>query len=95
MNRYLSQKSKAIQQLRAAKDLYSYIDAVRYAYGLAVRYRNTTLAGLIKESNANERLLNLCIKGKILVSYDDDNSYFFDKEKAISLQEYISEHSTK
>lgn len=92
MNRYLSQKSKAIQRLCTAKDLYGYIDAVRYAYGLSVRYRNTTLAGLIKESNANERLLNLCIKGKILVSYDNNNSYFFDKAKAESLQQYILEH---
>lgn len=106
MNRYLNQKEKAIRQLHTANCLYDFIDAVRYAYGLSVRYRSTTLSGLIKEANVNNDFLHKCIIGNILVPFNGlftpmhiskqqigRGDYFFNKANTKSLQEYITEQS--
>lgn len=98
MNRYLGQEIKAISQLKNAKSLYEYIDAVRYAYGFTVRYKNANLWDIIQKST-NENLLfqeptgflGKCLEAGILKPWQ--NNYWFDKEKAESLQQYILEHS--
>lgn len=98
MNRYLVQETKAISQLKNAKSLYEYIDAVRYAYGFTVRYKNTNLWDTIQKS-INENLLfqeptgylKKCLEAGILKPWN--NTYWFDKEKAESLQQYILEHN--
>lgn len=97
MNRYLGQEIKAISQLKNAKSLYEYIDAVRYAYGFTVRYKNANLWDIIQKST-NENLLfqkptgflGKCLEASILKPWN--NTYWFDKEKAESLQQYILEH---
>lgn len=99
MNRYLVQETKAISQLKNAKSLYEYIDAVRYAYGFTVRYKNANLWDIIQKST-NENLLfqeptgylKKCLKAGILKPWK--NTYWFDKEKAESFQQYILEHSS-
>lgn len=98
MNRYLGQEVKAISQLKYAKSLYEYIDAVRYAYGFTVRYKNSNLWDIIQESTEVNLLfheptgyLKKCLDSGILKPWK--NTYYFDKEKAESLQQYILENA--
>ena len=98
MNRYLAQEAKAIRQLQTAEDLYDYIDALKYAYSLSIRYRKNlkSIVDSVFENPFKEASLPLspkekCLKCGILKPWN--NTYWFDKAKAESLLNYISEHS--
>ena len=94
MNRYLGQEIKAIAQLKNAKSLYEYIDVVKYAYGFTIRYKNANLWDIIQKSTDANLLfqeptgyLKKCLDSGILKHWK--NTYWFDKEKANSLQDFI------
>jgi len=91
--RFFAQRDKAIEMLHT-NDLYSYIDALKYAYSLSMRYKSVNLKTLVESSidlfATIELPFNKCLKAGILKPWND--TYWFDKEKAESLQQYILEH---
>ena len=95
--RYLAQEAKAYEMLRS-ENLYDYIDGLKYALSLCIRYRKNfqtfinPFREVIKDSSANAKTpLDKCLKCGILKPWN--NTYWFDKEKAESLQQYILEHN--
>ena len=100
--RYLSQEAKAIEMLRSSS-LYDFINGLKYAYSLSIRYRKNLrdfilfecfnpFKEVIKDTSANAKTpLDKCLKAGILKNWN--NTYWFDKEKAESLQQYILEHN--
>lgn len=100
--RYLAQESKAIKMLHA-ENLYDYIDGLKYAYSFCMRYKKNLQDFIHLECGAfinpfkevlkgeDKTPLDKCLKSGILSSWND--TYWFDKEKAESLQQYILEHS--
>ena len=101
--RYLAQEAKAIDMLRTEK-LYDYINGLRYAYSLSIRYKKNMrdlieeaayinpFKEVIKDPSAYAKThLEKCLKAGILKPWN--NTYWFDKEKAESLQLYILEHT--
>lgn len=92
--RFLAQAEKA-RNLLDTDSLYDYIDGLRYCYSLSMRYNSVSLKNII-DSNVNDNNksnFDKCLKAGILKPWN--NTYWFDKEKAESLQQYILEHSTK
>lgn len=94
--RYLAQEAKAIKML-STNNLEEYLNALKYAYSLSIRYRKN-LKSIIDSAFENpfKEALQLspkekCLKSGILKPWN--NTYYFDKEKAESLQQYILEHS--
>lgn len=97
--RYLAQEAKALEMLRTEK-LYDYIDGLKYAYSFSIRYKKN-MRNFIEEAayiNPFKEVikdaktpLEKCLKAGILKPWN--NTYWFDKEKAESLQLYILEHS--
>lgn len=101
--RYLAQEAKAIEMLRS-ENLYDFIDGLKYSYSLSIRYKKN-LRDFIEEaafinpfrevikdqSDYAKTPLDKCLKAGILKPWN--NTYWFDKEKAESLQQYILEHS--
>lgn len=99
---YLAQEAKAIKMLRS-DSLYDFINGLRYAYSFSLRYRKNlrdfihfeccnTFIEVIKDPSANAKTpLDKCLKCGILKPWN--NTYWFDKEKAASLQNYILEHN--
>lgn len=97
IERFNKQRDKAIKKLSDAKDLYEYIDAVRYAYGFTMRYKSINLWDIIQGSTDINLLfhepagfLKKCLDSGILKPWN--GTYWFDKEKAESLQQYILEN---
>ena len=101
--RYLAQEAKALDMLRTEK-LYDYINGLRYAYSFSIRYKKNMrniieeaayinpFKEVIKDQSANAKTpLDKCLKAGILRPWN--NTYWFDKEKAESLQQYILEHN--
>ena len=101
--RYLAQEAKALDMLRTEK-LYDYINGLRYAYSLSIHYKKNMryfiekadyinpFKEVIKDPSADAKTpLDKCLKAGILKPWN--NTYWFDKEKAESLQQYILEHS--
>lgn len=103
--RYLAQEKKAYEMLRS-DNLYDYIDGLKYALSLCMRYRKNfqtfiysdpehfinPFKEVIKDPSANAKTpLDKCLKCGILKPWN--NTYWFDKEKAASLQNYILEHN--
>ena len=100
--RYLAQEAKAIEMLRSSS-LYDFINGLKYAYSLSIRYRKNLrdfihfecfnpFIEVIKDPSANAKTpLDKCLKAGILKPWN--NTYWFDKEKAESLQQYILEHN--
>ena len=96
--RYIKQYDQAIKMLRA-KNLYDYIDGLKYAYSLSMRYKSTSLLSLVQKAQyIVDKPVELTVKytlnslkAGILKPWND--TYWFDKEKAESLQQYILEHS--
>ena len=101
--RYLAQEAKALEMLRTEK-LYDYIDGLKYAYSFSIRYKKNMrnfieeaayinpFKEVIKDQSAYAKTpLEKCLKAGILKPWN--NTYWFDKEKAESLQLYILEHS--
>ena len=100
--RYTAQESKAIKMLHT-ENLYDYIDGLKYAYSFSLRYRKNLrdfiedatfinpFREVIKDPSANAKTpLDKCLKCGILKPWN--NTYWFDKEKAESLQQYILEN---
>lgn len=101
--RYLAQEAKALEMLRSEK-LYDYINGLRYAYSMSIRYKKNLrylieeaayinpFKEVIKDQSAYAKTpLEKCLKAGILKPWN--NTYWFDKEKAESLQQYILEHN--
>lgn len=96
--RYLAQEAKAIEMLRS-DSLYNFINGLRYAYSFCLRYRKNLLDFIqfecfspFKEVEKDAKTpLEKCLKCGILKPWN--NTYWFDKEKAGSLQQYILEHN--
>lgn len=89
--RYLNQESKATQMLVNASNLYEYIDGLKYNYSLCIRYSinlKKTIDNNVNE--VNKPSFDKCIKCGILKDWNC--TYWFDKDKAESLQQYILEH---
>jgi len=92
ISRFNNQKEKAIKKLSDAKDLYEYIDAVKYAYSLSMRYKSVSLLDLVCiDPFGSNPFLSKCLDAGILKPWN--NTYWFNKEKAESLQQYILENS--
>lgn len=88
--RYLAQEAKAIEMLHSSS-LYDYLKGLRYAYSLSIRYKKN-LRDFVEGASANAKTpLDKCLKAGILKPWN--NTYWFDKEKAESLQQYILEHN--
>ena len=94
--RYLAQEAKAYKMLRS-DNLYDYIDGLKYAYSLSMRYKSVNLRKLVEDvaffnpfSTELKSPFQRCLKAGILKPWND--TYWFDKEKAESLQQYILEH---
>lgn len=98
IQRYIEQYDQAIKMLRT-ENLYDYINGLKYAYSLSMRYKSTNLLSLVQKAQYNgDKPIELtvkytsnCLKCGILKPWND--TYWFDKEKAESLQQYILEHS--
>ena len=96
--RFLAQRDRAIKMLDT-EDLDAYIDGLKYAYSLSMRYRSINLRDFIDGNSIFENPFGevadtpkqKCIKAGILKPWRD--TYWFDKEKAASLQLYIQEHT--
>lgn len=93
--RYLAQEAKT-KELLQTEDLYKFIDALKYAYSFSIRYHNVNLRKLLMDcpqdlfGDSTKYPLGKCLKAGILKPWND--TYWFDKEKAESLQQYILEH---
>ena len=98
--RYLAQEAKAKDMLQT-DSLYDYIDGLKYAYSFCMRYKKnlkSVITGDVfinpfKENIEDEAKtpLDKCLKCGILKPWND--TYWFDKQKAESLQQYILENS--
>ena len=74
-------------------NLYDFIDGLKYAYSLSMRYKKNLrdLVGFCNPFfNEPKTPLQKCLKAGILKPWDD--TYWFDKAKAESLQQYILEN---
>lgn len=96
--RYLAQESNVIEMLHA-DNLYNFINGLKYAVSLSIRYKGATLLKLIDKAQYNGdkpieltvKYTSQCFECGILKPWKD--TIWFDKEKAESLQQYILEHS--
>lgn len=104
--RYLAQEAKAKEMLQT-ENLCDYIDGLKYTYSFCMRYKKNLqdfilfegptfinpFKEVLKDQSANAKTpLDKCLKAGILTPWND--TYYFDKVKAESLQQYIWEHST-
>lgn len=88
--RYFAQRDKAVKMLHSI-NLYDYIDGLKYAYSFCMRYKNNLKSLIYFDYFDGQTPLHKCLKAGILKPWND--TYWFDKEKAESLQQYILEHS--
>ena len=92
---FITQKNKVTKMLQT-EDLYKFIDALKYAYSFSIRYQMVNLRELLMDcpqdlfGDSTRFPLDKCLKAGILKPWK--NTYWFDKEKAESLQQYILEH---
>lgn len=92
--RYLAQEAKAKEMLHT-ENLYDFIDGLKYAYSLCLRYKKNLKEFIMLECfGPFEEIKHLsgCLQAGILTPWKD--TYYFDKEKAISLQLNILENDT-
>ena len=89
--RYFNQESKVAEKLVNASNLYEYIDSLKYAYSFCLRYKKN-LRNVIGETDpfGVKPQFKKCLKAGILKPWND--TYWFDKEKAESLQQFILEN---
>lgn len=85
--RYLEQDDKATQMLINAQSLYEYIDGLKYAFSFCRRY-NKNFKDFVLCGGQIDRW-DKCLQAGILKEWN--YTYYFDKEKAESLQQYILE----
>lgn len=96
--RYLAKEAKAIEMLHT-DNLYNFINGLKYAVSLSIRYKGATLLKLIDKAQyigndfvkTTVHYTSQCFECGILKPWQ--NTLWFDKEKAESLQQYILEHS--
>lgn len=90
--RFFAQAAKARDKLNASS-LFDYIDGLRYTYSLSIRYGSVNLKNTVRSNinDVNRSNFEKCLKCGILTEWQD--TYFFNKEKAESLQQYILEHT--
>ena len=96
--RYLAQEAKAIEMIQS-NNLYDFINGLKYAYSFSMRYKKNLRDFILfecfnpfKEVIKDDKTpLDKCLKAGILRPWN--NTYWFDKEKAESLQQYILEHN--
>lgn len=81
--RFYKQKEKADSLLNVSR-LYDYIDGLKYSYSLCIRY-NINLKKTI-DKNINEVAMTNAL------NKDWNDTYWFDKEMAEDLQQFILEH---
>lgn len=93
--RYSVQKAKAIEMLHT-NSLFDFIDGLKYAYSFCLRYKKNLkdfihceCLNLFKKTIEDEHL-DVCVKAGILTPWKD--TYYFNREKAESLQQYILEN---
>ena len=72
--------------------LYDYIDGLKYCYSFSLRYK-ANLKKIVNSTinDINKSSFDKCLKAGILKEWN--NTYWFDKTKAESLQQFIIEHS--
>lgn len=88
--RFYKQREKA-DNLLNTNILYDYIDGLKYSYSLCIRYNINLKKTIDKNANeVNKPSYDKCIKCGILKPWN--NTYWFDREKAERLQQYILEH---
>ena len=88
--RYLAQENKAIEKLLTG-NIYDFIDGLKYTLSLSMRYNKNFRKFVDNAASFNEINVKRCLKAGILKPWND--TYWFDKEKAESLQQYILEHN--
>lgn len=90
--RFYAQAEKA-RSLLNVNALFNYIEGLRYCYSLSIRYNSVNLKNTIDSNinDINKSNFDKCLKCGILKPWND--TYWFDKEKAESLQQYILEHN--
>lgn len=90
--RFYAQAEKARSLLNVSA-LFNYIDGLKYCYSFSIRYSSVNLKNIINSNvnDINKPNFDKCLKAGILKPWND--TYWFDKEKAESLQQYILEHS--
>lgn len=90
--RFFSQMEKS-RNLLNTSSLYDYIKGLRYAYGLSQRYDSVDFKNIVTSNinDYNKPSFDKCLKAGILKPWRD--TYWFDKAKAESLQQYILENS--
>ena len=90
--RYIAQVAKAIEMLQSNK-LYDFLDGLKYTYSL-IRYKKNHREFIEDATYFNKvqakKHLDKCLKAGILKPWSD--TYWFDKDKAERLQQYILEH---
>lgn len=87
--RFLKQQQKAKDKVSGAHSLCDYIDAVKYVYSLAVRYK-TPMRKYLDESSP---YFSKMIEAKILSPWK--NTYWFDKQTAEDLQIFLVENEIR
>lgn len=85
--RYLAQENTATQKLINANSLYEYINGLKYTLSLSMRY-NKNFKDFVLCCGQEDKL-DKCLKAGILKPWN--NTYWFDKDKAESLQLYLKE----
>ena len=93
--RYLAQEAKAIKMLQA-DNMYDYIDGLKYTLSLCMRYKKNLKDFIFNQFILLDEIpktpLGKCIAAGILKPWRD--TYWFDKDKANSLQQFILEHQS-
>lgn len=88
--RFFEQMNKAKTLLNKI-GLYDYIDGLKYCYSFSLRYRKNIKKVVDSTVNEiNKSSFNKCLEAGILKEWN--NTYWFDKVKAESLQQFIIEH---
>lgn len=82
-----------------ADNLYDFLDGIKYAYSLSMRYKSTSLLELIDKAQyigdepveLTIKYTSKCLEANIIKPWQ--GTLWFDKEKAESLQQYILENN--
>lgn len=88
--RYTAQLEKCETLLSEAENIYDYIEAVKYAYSFSRRYNKNLSDIICLDLFREDKFLSKCKEAGILTDWN--NTFWFNKEKAESLQQYILEN---
>lgn len=87
--RYLAQENTAVEKLMNANNLYEYLEGLKYLFSFCIRYSKNFKNFVLKCEQIDR--LDKCLKSGILKEWND--TFWFDKEKCTSLQEFILSHN--